>query len=439
MSQINTNEPKDGKVKHKQYMQGTKPIEVRFIPSTRSKTHNQQNKKTKLFGGMHSFIATCPKNLEGLLESELTSFGIANTQATIAGVKFKGTIRDAYRVCLWSRIANRVLLSLCKTEIKKADDLYDAVYNINWSEHFRSSDTFIVDFVGTSPIIDNSHFGSLKVKDAIVDQMRYQTGQRPSIDKDNPTLRVNAYLKRDTINIGIDLSGDSLHQRNYRSAGGAAPLKENLAAAILYRTNWPQLAAQNKPFIDPMCGSGTILIEAGLIAADIAPGLLRKSFGFINWLKHEKAVWQELIAEANERRNIGLKKLENTLIYGCDANHKIIEIARHNIKHAGLEKHITITASSLIDFTSPIENADQRRGLLVTNPPYGERLGDKNTLSHLYRRLGTLIKEQFPHWQAGILTSDPELGHAIGLHADKQYNLYNGALACKLLVFHGSE
>ena len=241
------------------------------------------------------FFVTCPKDLEGLLEQELISLGAKETKQTVAGVKFVGDIILAYRVCLWSRLANRVLLVLATFNAEDADSLYHGVHRIKWLNHLRPDGSFVIDFVGISPTIKNSHFGALKVKDAIVDQIREATGKRPDINKEEPDLRINVYLYHEIATVSIDLSGESLHRRGYRSCPGAAPLKENLAAAILYRSRWPEFAKLGKPLFDPMCGSGTILIEAAMMAQDYAPGLLRKNFGFSKWLGHDRALWQKLL------------------------------------------------------------------------------------------------------------------------------------------------
>jgi 23S rRNA (guanine2445-N2)-methyltransferase / 23S rRNA (guanine2069-N7)-methyltransferase len=383
-----------------------------------------------------NFFATCPKNLENLLETELISLGAKDTKLTIAGVEFSGDLEVAYRVCLWSRLANKILLPIKKGKVFYAEDLYNLVYEINWLDHFNTDTTFVIDFVGESREIKNSHFGALKVKDAIVDQIREKTGARLSIDKENPTMRVNVYLHYNTATIGIDLSGGSLHQRGYRDSGGLAPLKENLAAAILFRANWPKFAALGKPLLDPMCGSGTLIIEAALMAADIAPGLHAQNFGFLHWQKHDDNVWQKLLQDAKERREIGLQKLKEQKfeIRGYDINSKAIENAEENIAKIGLEKYVKVLAKPLAKFTPPTHHGEQQ-GLIVTNPPYGERLGDEGTAKKLYETLGKVLKEKFAGWEVAVLVSNEKLARSIGLFPHKQYSFYNGAIACKLLLF----
>ncbi|WP_370583981.1 bifunctional 23S rRNA (guanine(2069)-N(7))-methyltransferase RlmK/23S rRNA (guanine(2445)-N(2))-methyltransferase RlmL [Motiliproteus sp. SC1-56] len=377
---------------------------------------------------------SCPKGLETLLAEEVSSLGGEAVTATAAGVYCEGGLALAYRICLWSRLANRVLLPLAKFPVDSAEDLYRGVQSIEWLEHLRSTGTLLVGFVGTSRGIKNTHFGALKVKDAIVDQVRSRTGARPSIDKATPDLRINLYLSKGEARLSLDLSGESLHRRGYRSRGGAAPLKENLAAALLLRSGWPAMAAEQRPLIDPMCGSGTLLIEAALMAAGIAPGLLRQRFGFENWLKHEPGLWQQLLREARQAR---LAAQEATLpeIHGYDANPEAVSIARGNIQRAGMEKHIRVSQRELADLKPLTHKRDLPPGLLLTNPPYGERLSETPVIVYLYRHLGQALRAGFEGWKAGVFTSNPDLGKAIGLRATKQYKLFNGALPSKLLLF----
>ena len=384
-----------------------------------------------------TFFATCPKNLENLLEEELKSLGAKKTKQTVAGVKFFGELTLAYRACLWSRLANRVLFPLSEFNAPNAGALYDGISKIRWLEHLRPTDSFVVDFAGTSPDINNSHFGALKVKDAIVDQIRKATGNRPNIDKTNPDLRINVYLHNDIATTSIDLSGKSLHRRGYREESGAAPLKENLAAAILYRSKWVDFAKEGKPLLDPMCGSGTILIEAAMMAQDYAPGLLRNSFGFNKWLHHQPHVWKSLRDEAQERHNVGIKQLKAE-IRGYDTSPKMAGIARRNIAKANLDKTIDVTVKAIDKFTPPTHHGNQY-GIIVTNPPYGERLNDAQDLTQLYRDFGTVLRERFVNWEMAMLAGNPELGKALGIHSHKQYNFFNGTIPCKLLLFHLNE
>ncbi|WP_210395202.1 bifunctional 23S rRNA (guanine(2069)-N(7))-methyltransferase RlmK/23S rRNA (guanine(2445)-N(2))-methyltransferase RlmL [Motiliproteus sediminis] len=386
----------------------------------------------------HAYFATCPKGLEDLLQQELGRLGCHSSKQTVAGVYFDGDLSVAYRVCLWSRLANRVLMPLVRFELNDADGLYAGVQQVRWLDHLRPSGSLTVDFKGMGRGIRNTHFGALKVKDAIVDQIRDETGQRPSVDKNMPDLRIQVHLHKGKAQVSLDLSGDSLHRRGYRTAGAAAPLKENLAAALLYRCDWPQLAAEGRPFIDPMCGSGTLLVEAAQIALDIAPGLQRRRFGFERWLGHDNQAWQALRAEAAAQRDQALVAgaLE---IHGYDANPDAVNAARGNIKRSGLERFIRVSQRELAELKPLTHKAELPTGLLLTNPPYGERLSDVPVITYLYQHLGEALKCHFTGWQVGVFTGNPELGKAVGLRAVKQYKLFNGAIPSKLLLFRVEE
>lgn len=282
---------------------------------------------------------TCPKGIEQLLEDELNQLGLTETKQTIAGVQCQGELADAYRICLWSRLANRVLMPLLETEAETAEDLYQAVQQIDWLEHMRSEGTLLIDFTGRTQGINNTHFGALKVKDAIVDQIRDKTGARPSIDKVAPDLRINVRMHRGKLTVALDLSGDSLHRRSYRLKAGEAPMKENLAAAVLIRSGWPEKFKDTGLMLDPMCGSGTLLIEAAMMAADIAPGLQRKRFGFSRWNGHQRQLWDELIAEAQSRKAKGILDL-NIQLFGRDQDSKVLRSARQNAERAGVLEYI---------------------------------------------------------------------------------------------------
>lgn len=381
----------------------------------------------------YQFFASCPKSLEGLLLNEISQLGATEVRETVAGVYFSGDIATAYRVCLWSRLANKILLPLTSFDVNSQEDLYDGTRTIAWQEHLSPTGSLLVDFVGTSDAIRNTQFGAVKVKDAIVDCLRDISGERPSVAKFDPDLRINARLSKDKVVISIDLSGDSLHRRGYRLKQGHAPMKENLAAGILLRAGWPQIAAEGGALLDPMCGSGTILIEAALIAADIAPGLGRVNFGFERWLKHSHDIWQTLRNEAHERRRIGLEK-ELPEIRGYDADLKVIRAAEENIVTAELDHWLRVSRKELAEFKKPTHTLI-KNGLVLTNPPYGERLGEVESLKMLYAHLGERLRNEFQGWRAGIFTGNPELGKQMGLRSDKKYKLFNGTIPSELLMF----
>lgn len=377
------------------------------------------------------FFITCPKGIEGLLLDELRALGADAARETVAGVYAEGDLELGYRICLWSRLANRVLLILERFPASDAQGLYEGVARVQWADHLEPDGSLAVDFTGQLAGVDNTHFGALRVKDAIVDRLRTPAGVRPSVDKVSPHLRVNVHCRNGEVQLALDLSGNSLHQRGYRLQQGAAPLKENLAAAVLIRANWPALAAQGAALADPMCGSGTFLVEAGLMAADIAPNLHRQHWGFSHWLQHVPALWQRLHAEAQQRAEAGLAR-PPLWIRGYEADPRLLQPLRNNIQRAGLGEWIKVYQGELATF-APSPDRGQT-GLIVCNPPYGERLGDTASLVYLYQKLGDVLRTQCTGWQAAIFTGNPELGRRMGIRSHKQYSLFNGALPCKLLM-----
>ena len=379
---------------------------------------------------------SCPKSLEELLLAEAQELGLQNARQRPALVSGQGTLETAYRLCLWSRLANRVLLVLTRFPVRSADELYAGIQTIDWRDHLDSKGTLAIDFSGTSKAIDNTHFGALKVKDAIVDALRDRMGNRPSVEKRNPDIRVNVHLRRDEATVSLDLSGTSLHQRGYRLQQGAAPLKENLAAAILLRANWPELAKQGYALSDPMCGMGTFLIEGAMMAADVAPGLKREYWGFNGWQSHVPSIWSRLLEEAQQRAEKGLQQ-EPLWIRGYEADPRLIQPARNNIARAGLADWVKVYQGELATF-APSPDKGQP-GLLICNPPYGERLGDEASLLYLYQHLGERMRSQCLGWQAGVFTGAPQLGRRMGIRSHKQYAFFNGAIPCRLLMFDVQE
>lgn len=397
--------------------------------------------KSSLINFPSPFFATAPKGIESLLAEELRRLGAGEVRETRAGVAFAGDLRTAYRACLWSRLANRILLPLARFAAATPEALYAGVQSINWDEHLAVDGSLAIDFTASQSRITHSHYGALKAKDAVVDQFRDRHGRRPDVARVRPAIRINIYLHKDEATVSLDMSGESLHRRGYRLEGMAAPLKENLAAAILLRAGWPKAAnAQSPtgdikasgPLLDPLCGSGTLLIEGALLAADIAPGIDREYFGFLGWQGHDAALWQSLKEEAAARRSAGLPHLP--AIIGYDADRLAVRAAGENIARAGLTGYVHVERRELAACTPPA-GKDARPGLLVTNPPYGERLGEIADLQYLYAHLGEQIKSNFLNWRAAVFTANPDLGKRMGLRAGKMYSLYNGALECKLLCF----
>ncbi|MCJ8167840.1 bifunctional 23S rRNA (guanine(2069)-N(7))-methyltransferase RlmK/23S rRNA (guanine(2445)-N(2))-methyltransferase RlmL [Atopomonas sediminilitoris] len=376
---------------------------------------------------------TCPKGLEQLLEAEATELGLTSPQGRLSGLAGQGSMEVAYRLCLWSRLANRVLLVLKRFAVSDAQDMYLQLCEMPWEDHVDAGGSIAVEFTGGGSGIDNTHFGALKVKDAIVDRFRAKAGKRPSVNKLQPDMRIHVHLERGQATVSLDLSGNSLHQRGYRLQQGGAPLKENLAAAVLIRSNWPALAREGKALTDPMCGSGTFLIEAAMMATDMAPNLRRTHWGFSGWLGHVPALWQRLLAEAQERAEVGRQQTP-LWIRGYEADPRLINPARANIERAGLADWIKVYQGELASFAP---NPDKGQGgLVICNPPYGERLGDTASLVYLYQHLGERLRASCEGWQAAIFTGAPELCKRMGIRSHKQYALFNGALPCKLVLMN---
>ena len=374
-------------------------------------------------------IATAPAGVEPLLAAELTELGAAMPRPVRGGITFQGSLELAYRACLWSRTASRVLLPLAEFPAAAADALYAGVHELPWEEHLAPAGTLSVEFSGGGPGIDHSHYGAQRVKDAIVDRFRARCGQRPSVDARQPDLRIHARWRDGQVAISLDLSGDSLHRRGYREATVTAPLKETLAAALLLKAGWPAIAAAGGPLIDPLCGSGTLAIEAAWIAGDHAPGLLREHWGFSGWLGHIPALWNRLLAEARERRDAGRARIPR--IRASDRDPKAVRAASINAGCAGVADRLQIERRDW----STVEPPPGPPGLLIANPPYGERLGDHGELSALYVQLGDRLKTRFSGWRVALFAGNPEQGKRMGLRAVKTNVFYNGPLECRLLQF----
>ncbi|MFH1490058.1 MAG: bifunctional 23S rRNA (guanine(2069)-N(7))-methyltransferase RlmK/23S rRNA (guanine(2445)-N(2))-methyltransferase RlmL [Pseudomonadota bacterium] len=380
-----------------------------------------------------NFFATAPKGIPSLLTQELKAIGAQDVKEALAGVSFKGSLETAYRVCLWSRLANRVLLSVAKFPAGDADKLYDGVSSMEWADHLDPDGSIAVDFTSSQSEIRHTHYGALRVKDGIVDHFRRTTGSRPSVELKRPDVRINVHLLRDEATVYVDLSGESLHMRGYRQAGVNAPLKENLAAALLIRAGWPDISKAGGGLMDPMCGSGTLPIEAALMAADCAPGLLRQHFGFLKWKGHSEKIWEALVDEAEDREKAGFEKMPP--IVGYDSDSGAIKSALMNLERAGLKGQVHFEKRELADF-EPHPRMKSSEGLVIVNPPYGERLGDLKEVSHLYSNLGQRLKSCFGGWKASVLIGNIDLGKSIGIRSSKKYTFYNGALECSLLNFH---
>lgn len=374
------------------------------------------------------YFATAPRGTASLLAEELRALDAVRVAETSAGVDFYGDLAAGYRACLWSRTASRILLPLGTFHADTPDALYRGVREIDWGAHLSADATLAVDLNSRASAITHTHYGALKVKDAICDQLRENCGRRPSVALERPDLRVNVHLHRDQATVSIDLSGESLHRRGYRTEGVSAPLKENLAAALLLRAGWPGIAGQGGALVDPMCGSGTLPIEAALMAGNVAPGLNRAYFGFLGWRQHDAALWDRLLAEARGQRRV--EALPPIVGYDNDAG--AVRSAINNLERAGLRGVLHIERRELGELRPPPGAA---AGLVMVNPPYGERMGEKEQLGPLYSLLGERLRQHFLGWQAAVLTGNPELGKHLGMRAYRTHNFFNGAIPCRLLRF----
>ncbi len=376
------------------------------------------------------FFASAARGLPSILAAELHQLGAQKIVPGNTGVTFEGDLETAYRVCLWSRTASRVLLPLTTVKAENPEQLYAEARAIRWEKQIHSSNTFAVDVRASNASIQHSKYAALTLKDAVVDRFREQFDERPSVELETPDIRIQLQLLRDRARISLDLSGSSLHRRGYRIEGVVAPLKENLAAALLLEAGWPGIARNGGALLDPMCGSATLLIEGALIAADIAPGLYRDYFGFLGWRRHDETIWQRLLDEAKARRDAGLKSLPP--IVGYDKTFAAIEAAEDNIFQAGLQDVIAVSQQNL-EQTLPLTPAPY--GLVATNPPYGERLGEVEALQNLYARLGEAMRSTLHGWQLAMITANSELAAYLGMTGRKPVTFYNGPIECRLFRY----
>jgi 23S rRNA (guanine2445-N2)-methyltransferase / 23S rRNA (guanine2069-N7)-methyltransferase len=372
-----------------------------------------------------------PRGVEDLAAAELLALGAAEPRPTAGGLVFGGDLAVAYRACLWSRLASRILLHLASVPADSSASFYGAVRALRWEEHLGPDDTLAVDCHARGDGGLNTHFVALKCKDAVVDRLRDRYGRRPGVDLARPAVRLHVLVAHGEAQVSLDLAGEALHRRGYRRHAGPAPLKENVAAALLLRAGWPRLLAAGGALLDPLCGAGTLPIEAALMAADVAPGLLRHHFGFLGWRGHRPELWRTLCAEASERRRDGLAR-ELPALAGSDHDAEAIRRAGEHAEAAGLGARLTFARRDVADCVPP---AGAATGLVATNPPYGERLGERDRLRELYRRLGDRLKERFTGWRLALLTADSSLAGELRLRAERRNALWNGALRCELLQY----
>lgn len=383
----------------------------------------------------HQFFATASLGTASALAAELRELGLPAIDEQKGGVAFGEVLEDGYRACLWSRIASRVLKPLATFEVDSAEALYEGIFEIPWADHLAADRTLAIDVAGGNSPAGPPNFVVLKSKDAIVDRIRQSEGARPNIDTERPDLRVNVHLKGSQVTVSLDFAGRSLHRRGIGRAGTglagtAAPLKENLAAAILRLAGWSE-RGQEVPLYDPMCGSGTLLTEAAWMALDVAPGLARQGFGAAGWSGHDAKLWQELYNEARDRRAAGEER--EIRLAGADASKEALSAVRRNLHKAGLGGRVRLVRAELQDAKPPWDTKPEEGGLVVTNPPYGVRLGGAAELGPLYELLGDVLKQRFPGWTAYVLCGEPKLVKRIGLRPTARHVLYNGPIECRLL------
>ena len=378
---------------------------------------------------IHKYYVTTSRGLVPQLEAELQELGAGSVRSETAGCRVRGPLAFGYRICMGSRLASRVLLPLQELVAGSADELYAAIRELPWEEHIEPEGSLAVDFTGQGQGITHTGFGSQRVKDGIVDRLRERFGVRPSVDRQRPDVRVNVHGRGRGYVVSIDLSGDSLHRRGYRSATGPAPIKETLAAGLVRFSGW----SGEQTLFDPMCGSGTIAIEAAMIAADVAPGSRRDGFGFERWRGHDEVAWVEVQQEAAERAAAATPP-DAPRIVGFDEDPQVVEAARDNARRAGVEAWVRFERSKLGRVPPNLEP-----GWVVTNPPYGTRMGTKEQSIEILESLGTVLRGPLSAWRSCLIVPDDHSMSAVGLAASRTQRVDNGPVEARFAVFDGSQ
>ena len=372
---------------------------------------------------MKQLFATTARGFEELLKSELTELGAQDAKVAQGGVHYWADDETLYRTLLWSRLSSRILLPIVQAKVFSDLDLYSAVVGVNWLDYFDEKVHFFVDFNGTNQEIRHTQFGAMRVKDGIVDYFERHGRARPNVDKEQPDIRIHAYLNRDDVVLSLDLSGDALHMRGYREDTGKAPLRETLAAAIVLRSGWQR----GTPLVDPMCGSGTLLIEAAQMEAQIAPQLYRLHWGFDFWQGHNQAAWEKVKEEALALAEDEKQRENSPHFYGFDLDHRVLQKAKQNAKNAGVAHLMQWQQGDVAAIKNPSPNV---AGTVICNPPYGERLGTTPALIALYSVFGQRLKQQFAGWNASIFSGEPSLLDCLRLRSHRQFKAKNGPLDC---------
>jgi 23S rRNA (guanine2445-N2)-methyltransferase / 23S rRNA (guanine2069-N7)-methyltransferase len=371
--------------------------------------------------------AICASGLEALTQKEIQQFGGSDVEVSTGLVSWVGNLETAYRSCLWSRFASRVLMKIAEFNIVDEESLYENTLKQDWQEHMSVDNSFAVNCTisGKSPVVTHNRYAALKVKDGVADYFRNVAGERPSVQAQRPDVQLHVHIEDNRTSLFLDFSGETLHRRGYRASGTQAPLKETLGASIVALSGWQKTGGS---LIDPMCGSGTLLIEAALMFGDSAPGLSRSYFGFLGWRGHNSELWQEIIDEAMARDDAGLEK-KWPVIIGYDSDPVSVSAARKNVIKTGLEDYIQIKQAELATLMPPAKT-----GTVLSNLPYGERLSEKEVVAKLYRAYGRILKTRFSGWRAGAFISNAELTDSFGLQWEGKHRLYNGSIPCRLLT-----
>ncbi|MCC5606718.1 THUMP domain-containing protein [Nostoc sp. CHAB 5834] len=371
---------------------------------------------------MNQYFATVARGLETLAAQELEQLNAHSVEPGFCGVAFEGDRTLLYRVNIWARLPFRILVNIHEFPCLDAKDLYRGIQSIDWQKYLTPDMTLAVNTTGKNDRLNHSHFTSLQIKNAIVDQQKENLGERSNVELHEPDVRINVHIERDSCTVKLDSSGNSLHRRGYRPAVGAAPLKESLAAALIQLSGWQP----DQMFYDPLCGSGTLPLEASLKALNIAPGLFRESFGFENWLDFDLSLLEKLLQEAKDSQLDTLP----APIWGSDRDENIIEQAVNNAQNCGVDNHVWFSQMELADVIAPADS-----GVLFCNPPYGERLGRDSDLGAFYKLLGDVLKQRFKGWTAFVLSGNKELSQSIGLKSSQRIAVYNGTLPCQLMKY----
>ena len=378
---------------------------------------------------MARFFASCPLGMVDLVEQELKDLGLKTGEKTIGGVIFESNWEGCYKANLHSRYASRILKPLLDFNAYNGEDVYNNVRKHDFTKYISADDTMTIDAVVKECSIPDQRFLAMKVKDAVVDQFRDKFGKRPDVAKDNPSLRIHIKGYKNKYHMALDTSGNSLFMRGYRTMTGEAPLKENLAAGLLGLTEWDR----KSPLVDLFCGSGTILIEAAMMAANMAPGIHRQHFGFMNLADYNEEAFLKVVSEAEalEKDTLDFK------LYGYDHDKKVLQFAKDNARNAGVGKFIEFKGTSIAVAAPPVAGEDNAeiQGTVICNPPYGARIGDEDNLKDVYRDLGFTLKNRFQGWDAWLLSGSKDLLGEMKLKSTRKHYLMNGNIECRFLKY----